>query len=541
MLLMRLVVVVCFTTLCSAQPVIVPDGVLNSASYLPNCTANGGVAQGSIFVLFGSNLGPQDLRQVTAFPLETTLAGTSIRVTVAGTSVDALPIYTSAGQVAALLRSETPLGNGTITVTYAGVTSAPAPIRVVRSAFGIYTLNQGGTGPAVAQNVEGANITINTPDAAARPGQLMILWGTGLGPTPGDESAGPLASSPPGMAVTVWLGNERARMIYAGRSGCCAGLDQLVFEVPTGVEGCHVPLAVEAGGVFSNFGSIAIAGGSGRCSDNGPVTKVELSKSRGGLLFADVDVQSPFLSFRGQLVQVNFERVPESGPVAGQLTSLTDLFLGGPAAPAGTCLILPPANRDVASLFGNTAIPVAPLDAGVLTFTAESESRRVPQISPGVYGLTIEREFLPQGRYEFSNGSGGSDIGSFSVTGEATTAKLSSAPNRIARDQALMLTWTAADNDTGLVAIVGSSSSNACGVKSVAFVCYERASARQFVVPQRIVGQLPPSTSGGLFGSTGTLTLTGVNENTKRTFTAPGLDLGYSLFLNLQYRIVPYQ
>src|SRR5688572_28762481 len=107
----------------AGQPVVSANGVLNSANYLPACAVNGGIARGSIFVVFGSGLGSADLRQVDAFPLRPSLAGTSIRVTVGGSSVDALPIYVSATQVAVLLPSTTPIGTGTLTVSYADRTS----------------------------------------------------------------------------------------------------------------------------------------------------------------------------------------------------------------------------------------------------------------------------------------------------------------------------------------------------------------------------------------------------------------------------------
>ena len=73
------------------------------------------------------------------FPLPLALAGTSIKATVDGTTVDLYMIYTSTKQLAAILPSQTPEGTGTLTVTYNGQTSAAAPIRVVRSAFGIFT------------------------------------------------------------------------------------------------------------------------------------------------------------------------------------------------------------------------------------------------------------------------------------------------------------------------------------------------------------------------------------------------------------------
>src|ERR1700683_1986721 len=83
-----------------AKPVITTDMVVSAASYLPSGFPNSGIAQGSIFTVFGSDLGPAAIQVATSFPLQKTLGGTSIKVTVNGTSVDAIMIFTLAGQVA---------------------------------------------------------------------------------------------------------------------------------------------------------------------------------------------------------------------------------------------------------------------------------------------------------------------------------------------------------------------------------------------------------------------------------------------------------
>ena len=126
-----------------AQPTIAANGVRNSGSYAFPALPNGSIAQGSIFVVFGTDLGPAKIVQVSSFPLPTKqgLSGTSIQVTVNGTSVYAIMLYTLSTQVAAVLPSDTPLGSGTLTVTYNGQTSNSIPINVVKSSFGIFAVN----------------------------------------------------------------------------------------------------------------------------------------------------------------------------------------------------------------------------------------------------------------------------------------------------------------------------------------------------------------------------------------------------------------
>src|SRR5713226_4873434 len=167
--------------------------ISNAASYaLPGFPISG-IAQGSIFVIFRLDLRQAQLVQATSFPLPKQLAGTSVRVTVQGTSADALMLYTSVTQVAAILPSATPVGKGTLVLAYQGEASDPQPIEVVGSSFGIFTLNQAGTGPGILQNVNSAlDRPVNSIMDVARPTQTMIIWGTGLGPVSGDEGAGPL-------------------------------------------------------------------------------------------------------------------------------------------------------------------------------------------------------------------------------------------------------------------------------------------------------------------------------------------------------------
>ena len=234
-LLSRLLTGVVLAGIAYAQPTIDSGGVTNAASYALPELPNGALARGGMIVIKGNNLGPAELQIINAFPLPLDLAGTSINATVNGTLVRLYMIYTSAKQLAAILPSQTPEGNGTLTVTYNGQTTAAAQIRVVRSAFGIFTLNQGGSGPGVFQNANsGTDQPVNTLTVGARPGQLAIIWGTGLGPVTENEATGARPGDMPSVPVEVYVGGKRADVTYRGRSGCCAGIDQIVFTVPAG-------------------------------------------------------------------------------------------------------------------------------------------------------------------------------------------------------------------------------------------------------------------------------------------------------------------
>ena len=83
------------TTAVAQQPVINTGGVVNAASYALSGLPNSGIPQGGMFIVFGTNLGPATLQNATSFPLPTDLVGTSISVTVSGTTTEAIMIYTS--------------------------------------------------------------------------------------------------------------------------------------------------------------------------------------------------------------------------------------------------------------------------------------------------------------------------------------------------------------------------------------------------------------------------------------------------------------
>ncbi|HET6205944.1 MAG TPA: hypothetical protein VFD98_03995, partial [Terracidiphilus sp.] len=80
------------STSLSAAPTIAALGVKNSASYANPGFQNGSIAQGSLFVVFGSGMGPAQIQYAATFPLPATLAGTSASVTVNGTTLPCVMI-----------------------------------------------------------------------------------------------------------------------------------------------------------------------------------------------------------------------------------------------------------------------------------------------------------------------------------------------------------------------------------------------------------------------------------------------------------------
>ena len=178
----------------------------NAASGLIQGLPNSGIAQGAIFVVKGTNLGPSTpVTAATPFQ-STTLASSSVSVTVGSTTVNALMYYSSATQINALLPSTTPTGSGTLTVTYSGNASTAEPVSIVQNNLGIFTLSQNGQGIgiltypnySVVSAIPGtgtlapcaaSGVCPYTYGGAANPGDTLILWATGLGPSSTDTAS----------------------------------------------------------------------------------------------------------------------------------------------------------------------------------------------------------------------------------------------------------------------------------------------------------------------------------------------------------------
>jgi len=245
-------------------PVIFPDGAVNAASYLPPAVPGGALPQGGIASLFGADLGPQLGESATAFPLPTEIAGTTVSVILPdGSELPCPLLYVQAAQINLIVPSAVPIGGHILIVRSPLGASPPLRIKVVRAAPGLFSIQHFG-----AYRLAGASL-----DSPLSPGDRLTIWLTGLGPIAGDDRSLPPIVEP-SADVTVWVGNQRVdELLYAGRSGCCAGLDQIDLilgdDTPTG---CAVPIQVSVGGAMhSNMATIAVAeNGASSCLSGSP-------------------------------------------------------------------------------------------------------------------------------------------------------------------------------------------------------------------------------------------------------------------------------
>ncbi len=296
-----------------AQTASTPVSVASFAN--PNFI-NGKIAQGMMFEIFGSTIATSGFNQPADFPLPTDLLGTSVRVTVGGQTRDCFVVRTlNNDRVAAILPSDTPIGTGTLVVTYNGQSTPPVPIEVVAHSPGVFTLASTGNGPGVY--TDPLTNQVNTVFNAFQPGDLVDAWMTGLGAAPfADNILPPLADL--GYDVSVTVGGIAASDSFHGRSaGCCSAIDIVRFTIPSGVAGCHVPVIFSVNGVPGNVTTMSIGGNRGACSDGTFGLDSELltrAQQNGSVNLGSVDLNRSTFTIDGfpQPVQQVFELNLES-------------------------------------------------------------------------------------------------------------------------------------------------------------------------------------------------------------------------------------
>lgn len=516
----------------AAQPRI--TGIQNNYSYLIPGTPNYAIARGCIFILYGANLGPTALLQQGFDPaLNRNLGGVSIKITVGGTTTEAIPYYVSAGQIAAILPSATPAGAGSMTVSYNGQTSATFALTIVQSAFGILTLGGNGLGNAAVYDQDYKYIT---PTNAANPGQIVYFWGTGQGPDPNDETR--TIASPQNLTslpFEFYIGNKQARVIYHGRS-TYPGLDQIAVEIPEGISGCYASAYAKTGNYISNFTSIPVAAAGKVCTD-WFTSSAEVENLLGS---GKTEVNLGWL----YLVRFLSYTPASSGQPARMVTqdSATAQFMrstpfdssnwgsvGGFANPG--CVVTTWRTQSpfqapfLKRLDAGPSVTLTLPDGATRTLVKQQTASFAFSASDATPGAQL---FIPAagGTFRFQ-GTGGPDVGAFEASIRAENPLVwneHTTITSVSRSQPLTLTWRGGAPG-GFVVIQGGSWTGANTEIFTSFGCTERAEAGRYTVPRDVLASLLPSmVFAQLNAPTGTLLVQ--HFTLPARFTATGLDHG---------------
>ena len=222
-----------------AAPSFQTTGVINGASFIA-----GAIAPNTWASIKGNGLSATTgTWNVAGATLPTEVNG--VGVTINGTAV---PVsFVSNTQINFLVPSTTPIGPAQVQTTNNGLTSEAVAVNVDTLAPGFFTLGANATSGYVyiaAEHADGTLIglpaTIKTA-TPAEPGETIVLFATGLGPTP--ASGGALAMTP-----AIVIDGIDADVTFAGAVG--PGLYQLNVVVPSTVTLGQDALVV---GLSANF------------------------------------------------------------------------------------------------------------------------------------------------------------------------------------------------------------------------------------------------------------------------------------------------
>jgi uncharacterized protein (TIGR03437 family) len=239
------------------KPGVAPaiTSVVNGASFQP------GLESGSWVTIKGTNLSNTNpgrtwtAAEIVNGNLPTALDNTSV-------TIDGKPAYVyyiSPTQLNVLAPTDSNTGTVSVVVTNNSQVSAPfsAQLATYSPAFFLYT----GTSYAIVSHYPDYAL-VGNPSAipgtiAAKPGDVLILWGTGFGPTNPPTPSGIEVTGAPAVAAlpTITVGGVAVIVISAVLSPGSAGLYQIAIQLPASIPTGTAAIQASVGQVTSPGGA----------------------------------------------------------------------------------------------------------------------------------------------------------------------------------------------------------------------------------------------------------------------------------------------
>ena len=230
------------------KPSITQNGVVNGASFAP------GIAPATWITLRGTNLAPGTRNLEYSGGMYPTQADT-VSATVNGKP--AFLYFLSSEQLNLVSPDDTSTGSVQVVVTRDGVASDPMSVNLAgySPAFFLWPGNQAvATDPSFNFRARAGTFPGATT-IPVKPGDVIILWGTGFGPTDPVVAAGRQVPSDRiynvAKAVRVTIGGVEATFIGAALAPGFSSLYQIAVQVPTSVSDGDQPVIATIEGVSS--------------------------------------------------------------------------------------------------------------------------------------------------------------------------------------------------------------------------------------------------------------------------------------------------
>lgn len=235
----------------AAGPSISSNGVINGAGFQST------IAPNSWVTIFGSNLAGTTRSWSSADiqngVLPSGLGGTSVTINGKNAYVE----YISAGQLNVLAPDDSSSGPVQVVVTTAGGASAPftAQLQPLSPAFflfdGTYLAATHADGTSIGK--PGLFASAAAATTPAKPGETVILYGSGFGPTNPVTPSGLIVeqNAPCAGSVLITIGGVNANVVFAGKIQNFAGLYQFNVEVPATLPDGDQKVLAQINGVSS--------------------------------------------------------------------------------------------------------------------------------------------------------------------------------------------------------------------------------------------------------------------------------------------------